>query len=157
MSVYDCWKMAKSEFLYWFYDDDLTTLPRVNKSASEAASISQFAFWYYYVIVLAFVLFPWDEALINILGVMIWHWCGVEDLFYFLMSNFIKLPKEYLDSHPNYLGIPDSLYWLSEPRKIWKITIPSIIGFVCGKEVKRWKFVLFTISVIILTIGIAYV
>ncbi|MFA5382799.1 MAG: hypothetical protein WC356_06540 [Candidatus Micrarchaeia archaeon] len=150
--------MAKSELLYWGYDDDLSTIPRVNKVASDWASLTQFALFYIYMGMFAFSIwgFSWT-AWINIFFVALNHWCGVEDLGYFLLSNFIKLPKEYLDLHPNKFGIPDILYWLSEPRKIWKFTIPSIIGFVCGKEVKRWKFVLFTISVIILTILLSYI
>ncbi len=153
-ALYDLTKMAKSEMPYWGYDDDLSTIPKVNKSASDWASLTQFGLFYVYMGALAFSIwgfFGW-EVWINIFFVFLNHWCGVEDLLYFLLSNVIKLPKEYTDSHPNYLGIPDTLYWLSEPRIVLGIKIPSIIGFVCGKDVPRLKFVLLTVSVIILII-----
>jgi hypothetical protein len=148
--------MAKSEMPYWGYDDDLSTTPKVNKSASDWASLTQFALFYIYMSALAFSIFGFWGAWINIFFVFLNHWCGVEDLKYFLLSNVIKLPKEYTDTHPNYLGIPDSLYWLSEPRLLkffrWTIKIPSVIGLICGKDVPRVKFVLLTILVIIITI-----
>jgi hypothetical protein len=137
--------MAKSEMPYWGYDDNPTTVPYVNKSASEWASLTQFVLFYVYMGLLAFAYFEPITAIVNIVCIAFLHWCGVEDLLYFLLSNIIKLPKEYLDTHPQILGIPKSLYWLSEPRKIWFVTIPSIIGFVCGKDVPRWKFLILTI------------
>jgi len=147
-ALYDLTKMAKSEMPYWGYDDDLNTIPKVNKSASEWASLTQFGLFYIYMGALAFSVFGFWGAWINIFFVALNHWCGVEDLKYFLLSNVIKLPKEYTDSHPNYCGIPNTLYWLSEPR----YGIPSIIGWVCGKDVPRWKFVIFTTAIIIITV-----
>ncbi len=148
-ALYDLTKMSRSEMPYWGYDNDPNTIPKVNKSASEWASLTQFILFYIYMGSLAFSIwgFSWT-AWINIACVAFLHWCGVEDLFYFLLSNIIKLPKEYLDTHPNKLGIPDTLYWLAEKR----YGIPSIIGFVCGEDVLGWKFVLLSSSAIILII-----
>lgn len=148
-ALYDITKMSRSEMPYWGYDNDPETVPKINKSASDWASLTQFALFYIYTGALAFAIwgFSWT-AWVNIGCIAFLHWCGVEDLFYFLLSNIIKLPKEYLDTHPQKLGIPDTLYWLAEKR----YGIPSIIGFVCGKDVPRWKFLLLTISAIIIII-----
>ena len=153
-ALYDIWKMAKSETLYWGYKPGAT--PYVDKQASEQASLSQFALLYTYTILLALSRFTLIDAGVNMGCIAFLHWCGVEDLKYFLLSNFITLPKEYLDSHPNKLGIPDTLYWLALPRKVWFVTIPSIIGFVCGKDVPRWKFVLLSSSAILLIIILSF-
>jgi hypothetical protein len=150
ISVYDIWKMAKSEFLYWGYGEQVGAY---NDSASQAASLSQFAIWYFYVVTSAFLLFSWEKALVNIACIVFLHWCGIEDLLYFLFARWIKLPQKYLDTHPQIkilgFGIPVSLYWLSVPRKIGFITIPSIIGFVCGKDVPGKRFVIFSMSAIV--------
>jgi hypothetical protein len=144
--------MSRSEMPYWGYDNDPNTIPKVNKSASEWASLTQFGLFYIYTIALSFATFEPITALVNIVCIIFLHWCGVEDLFYFLLSNIIKLPKEYLDSHPQTFGIPKTLYWLSEKR----YGIPSIIGFACGKNVPGWKFVLLSSSAIILIIVLSF-
>jgi len=101
---------------------------------------------------LALSRFTLIDAGVNMGCIAFLHWCGVEDLKYFLLSNFITLPKEYLDSHPNKFGIPDTLYWLSKHR----YGIPSIIGFFCGEEVKRNRFLFLTITVILTTIILSF-
>lgn len=152
-ALYDLTKMSRSEMPYWGYDNDPNTIPKVNKSASEWASLTQFILFYIYMGSLAFSIwgFSWT-AWISIACIAFLHWCGVEDLFYFLLSNWIKLPKEYTDSHPNKFGIPDTLYWLAKPR----YGIPSIIGFFCGKEVRRNRFLFLTITVILTTIILSF-
>ena len=155
-ALYDLTKMSRSEMPYWGYDDDPDTIPKVNKSASEWASLTQFGLFYIYTIALSFATFEPITAIVNLICIVFLHWCGVEDLFYFLLSNIIKLPKEYTDSHPNKLGIPDTLYWLALPRKVWFVTIPSIIGFVCGKDVPRWKFVILSSSAVLLIIRLSF-
>lgn len=141
-ALYDVTKMSKSEMPYWGYDNDPNTVPKVNKEASDWASLTQFVLFYIYTGALAFAIwgFSWT-AWVNIGCIAFLHWCGVEDLFYFILSNWIKLPKEYLDTHPQKFGIPDTLYWLSEKR----YGIPSIIGFVCDEDVPRENFVVLTI------------
>ena len=155
-ALYDLTKMSRSEMLYWGYDNDPNTIPKVNKSASEWASLTQFGLFYIYTGALAFSMFDFLTAIVNIVCIIFLHWCGVEDLFYFLLSNIIKLPKEYLDTHPQTFGIPKTLYWLAEPRKIWKITIPSIIGFACGEDVPGWKFVILSSSAIVSIIILSF-
>jgi hypothetical protein len=143
--------MAKSEFLYWGYGEEEG---HYNDSASVAASVSQFAYCYYFLIITAFIFFPWQVALINILKFVIIHWCGGEDLGYFITSIWIRLPQKYLDTHPTIkIGkintpIPVSLYWLAKPRVVFGITIPSVIGIVCGEEVQGIPFVIFSGSII---------
>jgi hypothetical protein len=145
--------MSKSEFLYWGYGD----LPGFyNPEASEAASLSQFAFWYFYVVVGAFLLFSPLTALLNIFAIIFLHWCGIEDLGYFLFARWIKLPPKYLATHPQIkilgFGIPETLPWLAKPRKIGPLIIPSIIGWLCGDQVPAKKFLALTISAILLII-----
>jgi hypothetical protein len=155
ISVYDVWKMAKSELIYWGYGDDSTTVPGFgfNKQASEAASLSQFALFYFYVISSAFLLFTWQIALINIVCIIFLHWCGVEDLLYFLFTRWIKLPAKYLMTHPQIkilgFNIPAILPWLGVSRKIGFITVPSIIGTILGRYVPGKKFVILGLLAII--------
>jgi hypothetical protein len=153
IACYDCYKMAKSEMIYWGYGVDSGAF---NQLASDAASISQFILWYIYVFITAFAILPFFTALLNIALIGLLHWCGMEDLFFFLWARWIKLPIKYLAIHPtfNFLGfaIPTSLYWLSIPRKIGSITIPSLIGKVCGNEVQGKKFLTFTLSIIFIVI-----
>jgi hypothetical protein len=154
ISIYDIWKMSKSELIYWGYNAD--GKGNYNDSASEAASISQFAFWYFYVFFTAFSIFPLQIAIVNILCIIFLHWTGSEDLGFFIFSRWIKLPEKYKETHPSIkiLGfeIPKNLSWLSRSRKVWIVTIPSLIGFVCGKEVEGKRFVLFAVSMIIIVV-----
>ncbi len=157
ISIYDIWKMAKSEFLYWGYGEQVGAF---NAKASEAASLSQFALWYFYVMVTAFLLFSPLIALENIASIMFLHWCGVEDFLYFIFARWIKLPDKYLATHLQFkilgFGIPVNLPWLAEPRKIGFITIPSIIGLICGKNVDGKIFVIFASLMMILVAGISF-
>jgi hypothetical protein len=155
VSFYDCWKMTKSELVYWYEGKNYIA------SASEAASVSQFAFWYFYVFVTAFILFDPLTALLNIVCVVFLHWCGVEDLLYYFWMRWFPPPAKYYEYHPmiKILGfeIPKSLYWLSRPRIVAGITIPSIIGFVCGKEVEAKRFVVFTTSMMVLVAVLSFI
>lgn len=165
-SFKDIWTMAKSELPYWFYDDDPTTIPHINEKASDAASISQFALMYFYALSAAFVLYnlgnySW-QTVVGSLGALLWlHWTGTEDLGYYIFQRWIKFPKEYLDTHKfiNILGwqIPINQSWLSRSRKVWFVNIPSIMGWVLGKDVPVKKFLIFVLLNIVLIVGLSFI
>jgi hypothetical protein len=152
-SLFDILLMSKSEMVYWGYDDDPNTAPKINQRASDNASWILFSFWLACVLIWGHERFGLTQEFgYNLGALLINYWCGVEDLGYFLLSNIIKLSKEYLAIHPQKFGIPDTLYWLSKHR----YGIPSIIGFFCGEEVKRNRFLFLTITVILTTIILSF-
>ena len=164
MSMYDIWKMAKSEFLYWGYNPQHEG--KLNPQASDAASISQFAWWYTNIFAASAVLYNLhyyaaSTAIANIIALLWLHWTGNEDLFYFLFSKIIKLPKEYIETHPTFkllvFDIPVKLPWLSNPRKVWFFSIPSIMGLVLGKDVPGKWFVTFALTNLAIITAIAYI
>lgn len=113
-----------------------------------------------------FGYFKWYEVLTNLLTVGLWHWCGAEDLGYAIVSMIpgFNHPPKYYEYHPATrvcgIELPKESYWLSKPRKFklfkWTITIPSVIGFVCGKDVPGWKFVLLSSSAALLIIVLSF-
>jgi hypothetical protein len=161
-SFIDAWSMTKTILPYWGYCNAGFT--GYNPTASEESaemnaqnSFSFFAFWYFYVIISAYLLFDWQAALVNIICIALLHWTGSEDLGYYLFVNTVfPNPPKYQTSHKfvKVLGLelPESLYWLATPRKIWFFTVPSVIGFVCGQKVEGRKFFFFAISIIAIVI-----
>jgi hypothetical protein len=169
-SLYDAWRMTRSVLIYWGYgaSSDTSYNPGISNDgtfASDEGELSMFAFWYFYVISLAVILYclgyySLGMAIGSVLSVLWLHWTGNEDLGYYFGLLFFKNPKKYEDTHEfvNVFGvqIPASLYWLALPRKIGFITIPSIIGWVCGKDVPGKKFVRFAVFNIILVVVLHY-
>lgn len=160
-SIKDIWNMAKSELIYWGYNPK--HIGAYDETASDNSSKGQFGLMYFYALSAAIFLvisgyYTIWEALFVMIKLVILHICGVEDIGYYFFERWIRFPKEYVETHEfvNILGwrLAKSLYWLSRPRKLWKITIPSLIGFVCGKDVIWWKFLILSISSIII---VAYV
>jgi hypothetical protein len=168
----DIWTMTKVELIYWGYNPSRVSSYNPgntsgnNYGASEAASVGQFLLMYFYAFAAAFVLYTtgiytWQTCVYS-LSALIWlHWTGVEDLGYYLLERWFKNPQEYDETHPFYtivgFHIPKNLSHLSRPRKVWFITIPSIIGFVCGQDVPGKKFLAFTLLNIVLVIIVSFI
>lgn len=157
--TYDAWKMTKSELIYWGYGGK--EINAYDADASEAASISQYSLWYFYVIFTAIGYFGLLGGLINLLCILFLHWCGLEDFGYFTMTRWIKNPPKYIATHKfiRIFGIdfPEKAYWLGTPRKVWFFTIPSLMGFVCGTEVPAKKFVALVLSAVAFIILLSFI
>jgi hypothetical protein len=132
--------MAKSELIYWEKGG-------YNEKASDAASISQFALWYLYIILtgIGFIGFNFS-LLVTILCITLLHFAGLEDFLFYICAKRILLPDSYWKDQESLviLGVrlPKSLYWLSRPRKIGPITITNWLMIIAaGKDVKAWRFV----------------
>jgi hypothetical protein len=163
-SVKDIYNMAKSELIYWGYNPK--HLGAYDETASDNSSKGQFGLMYFYAFTAAFVLvmlghYTIWKALWTLLRLGILHWCGVEDLGYYFFERWIRFPKEYVETHEfvNILGwrLAKNLPWLSRVRKVWIFKIPSLIGFVCGKDVVWWKFLILSIFSIILAVYISFI
>jgi hypothetical protein len=161
-SLRDVFTMAKSELIYWGYNKE--GKGAYNEVASDNASLIQFAFMYSYAIVVDIVLWHFGyytiwKALGNIVFIAWLHWTGTEDFWFFVFSKWVKLPAEYIAKHPTWrislFDFPRYLEWLSRPRKIGFITIPSIIGRFCGVKVPATNFVLFVLVNNLLVAAIA--
>lgn len=159
---YDAYRQNKSESIYWYGENNQGGY--YNEKASDASSHGQFGFWYYFVILNAIILyalgyFQWYQVISNIAFTIFLHWCGVEDLGYSIVSmiKYFNHPEGYYQRHPSTkicgIELPKESYWLSKARELFGfITIPSIIGFICGERVPAKKFFLLSIGSIIFII-----
>jgi hypothetical protein len=162
-SFRDIWNMAKVELPSWGYRSD--HVGEFDAETSDQSSIAQFALMYIYAASAALVLYltgyySWQVSVCSLTSLAWLHWTGNEDLGYYVFQKMIKFPKEYIDTHKfiSVCGfqIPLNLDWLSRTRKVWFVPIPSIMGWVLGKDVPGKKFVIFALANLALVIALAY-
>jgi hypothetical protein len=106
------------------------------KEESEAASVSQFALWYFFAAVIAYLLFGLSfigiiNIILNLACIVLLHYAGLEDVLFYTvaMIPYFALPREYwTDRICQWIfGVrfPSYLPWLARTRKVLWMTIKS--------------------------------
>jgi hypothetical protein len=144
ISLYDCYKMAKSELPYWMKGG-------YQEEPSEAASMSQFALWYFFCFLIISIIQYFTapsifigilNVILNVTCIVLLHYAGLEDVLFYAaaMIKGFELPDTYWENRgwDKIFGIrfPRRLEWLARTRKIGWMTIKSKwIPMFAGKDV----------------------
>jgi hypothetical protein len=182
VALFDILQMSSSEFKYWkALMKALTNAPEevkvevaeIRKQASEGMSQSQFGVLYIALalMLLGITLEGWIDYITPFrifFSVLFLHYCGFEDLIYYLLSRWIKIPEwwweEIIDGQQretvNILGfrLPKYLSHLSETRKVLCVPVkPYWIILFAGKKVEIYRFILGVIVATGIVIGLCFI